>query len=77
MKQGFFESKNYAVFQSKPLGMSQLSPAENAENLLHELKTLSLPQYFLNSFTTWANLNKFTLLPSTQYFSFKNVYLSY
>ena len=77
MKQGIFDSKNYAVFHSKSLGMSQLSPAKNVESLLHELKMLSLAQYFLNSFTTWANLNKFTTLPSKQYFLFKNVYLSY
>ena len=67
MKQGIFESMNYTLFWSKPLGMSQLSPAENAESLLHELKTLSLAQYFLNSFTTQANLYEFTVLPSKQY----------
>src|ERR1700752_3078108 len=63
IKQGVFESKNYAIFQSKPLGISWLSPAENAESLLHELKMLSMAQYFLNSYKARAALYKFTVLP--------------
>jgi hypothetical protein len=63
MKQGVFELKNYAIFQSRPLGMSWLSPTENTESLLHELKMLSMAQYFLNSYKARAASYKFTTLP--------------
>jgi hypothetical protein len=49
---GFYESKNYTIFQPKPLRVFLLNNRENTESLLCELKMLFQAQYFLDSYKT-------------------------
>ena len=63
--QGVFELNNYAIFQSRPLGISWLTEGENAEALLHELRMLSLAQFFLDSYKARALSYNFSELPGT------------
>ena len=63
LQQGIFESKNYAIFQSRSLGKYWNTPRENGDSLLRELKTLTLGQFFLNSYKARAMTYNYKNLP--------------
>jgi hypothetical protein len=54
---------HYAIFQNRPLGTTGSTEAENATDLINELKVLSVSQYFLDSFIKRAGVYNYTSLP--------------
>jgi hypothetical protein len=45
---------HHALFQARSLGIYRSTEAENAMDLVNELKVLSIAQYFLNTFKKCA-----------------------
>ena len=53
--QGRFEGKNYALFQCKPV---RVSDSQNLVDLTAEIKLLATGQYFADSFIERAKIEK-------------------